>query len=170
MAEFTLGYPGSVPSRVRIDLRGLAPSLRLEMQYVQQCRQDEGRIKTQPAVVRHVAAFLASAAPGSLLDLPEEAWRQHHARQYPKRGHNTSRAFMRFARRQVEDLAYGRGWDAEYPRDVWRLRSLGIHDGPTACLHFDRIPPPWLREPAKRWTRWRLSTSLSAETAGDHRG
>jgi len=166
LAEFTRGYDtGSVPSHERIDLGGLAPSLRLEMQYVLQCRHDEGRIKTRPAVVRHVAAFLAGSGAGSLLDLPEQGWRQRHARQYPKRGHNTSRAFLRFAWRQVEDLAYGRGWDAEYLRDVWRLRNLGIHDGPTACLHFDRIPQPWLRELAKRWTRWRLSTSLSAETA-----
>jgi integrase len=36
---------------------------------------------------------------------------------------------------------------------------------PPACT-FDRIPQPWLRELAKRWTRWRLSASLTAETAG----
>jgi integrase len=166
LAEFTLGYDtDSVPSHERIDLRGLAPSLRLEMQYVLQRRHDEGRIKTRPAAVRHVAAFLAGSGAGSLLDLPEQAWQQRHAQQYPKRGHTTERALLRFARRQVEDLAYGRGWDAEYPRDIWRLRNLGIHDGPTTQLYFDRIPQPWLRELAKRWTRWRLSTSLSAETA-----
>jgi hypothetical protein len=141
LAEFTRGYDtGSVPSHERIDLRGLAPSLRLEMQYVLQCRHDEGRIKTRPAVVRHVAGFLAGSGAGSLLDLPEQAWRQRHAQQYPKRGHNAARALLGFARRQIEDLAYGRGWEAEYPRDVWRLRNLGIHDGPTACLYFDRIP------------------------------
>ena len=167
LAEFTRGYDtGLVPSHERIDLRGLDPSLRLEMQYVLQRRHDEGRIKTRPAVVRHLAGFLAGSGASSLLDLPEQAWRQLHARQYPKRGHNTARALLRFARRQIEDLAYGRGWETEYPRDVWRLRNLGIHDSPTACLYFDRIPQPWLRELAKRWTRWRLSTALSAETAG----
>ena len=166
LAEFTRGYDtGSVPSHERIDLRGLTPSLRLEVQYVLQCRHDEGRIKTRPSVVRHVAGFLAGSGASSLLDLPEQAWRQRHAQQYPKRGHNTSRALLGFARRQIEGLAYGRGWDAEYPRDVWRLRNLGIHDGPAAHLRFDRIPQPWLRELAKRWTRWRLSTALSAETA-----
>jgi integrase len=73
---------------------------------------------------------------------------------------------LRFACRQIDQLAHGRGWEAEYPRDIWRLRNLGICDGPTARLHFDRIPQPWLRDLVKRWTRWRLATSLSAETAG----
>ena len=64
-----------------------------------------------------------------------------------------------YARRQVEELHHGRGWDVEYPRDVWRLRNLGI-DSPHAHLRFDRIPQPWLRELAKRWARWRLGTGI----------
>ena len=167
LAGFTRGYDSDwVPPHERIDLSGLAPSLRLEMQYVLQRRHDEGRIKTRPAVARQVAAFLAGSGAGSLLDLAEQAWVQRHARQYPKRGHNTARALLRFACRQIDQLAHGRGWEAEYPRDIWRLRNLGICDGPTARLHFDRIPQPWLRDLVKRWTRWRLATSLSAETAG----
>ena len=31
-----------------------------------------------------------------------------------------------------------------------------------ARLRFDRIPQPWLRELAKRWVRWRLSTGIAA--------
>jgi integrase len=166
LAEFTADYQaGSVPRHERIDLRGLEPPLRLEVQYALQRRHDEGRIKTRPEVVRQLARFLAGSGASSLLDLPEQAWRQRHAQQCPKLAHRGSRALLGFAWRQIEDLAGGRGWDAEYPRDVWRLRSLGIHDGPTACLYFDKIPQPWLRELAKRWTRWRLTTSLSAETA-----
>ncbi len=166
LAGFTRGYDSDwVPPHERIDLSGLAPSLRLEMQYVLQRRHDEGRIRTRPAVARQVAAFLAGSGAGSLLDLPEQAWVQRHARQYPKRGHNTARALLRFACRQIDQLAHGRGWEAEYPRDIWRLRTLGISDGPTARLHFGGIPQPWLRDLAKRWTRWRLATSLSAETA-----
>jgi integrase len=167
LAEFIRGYDTDlVPGHERIDLRGLPPSLRLEMQYVLQCRHDEGRIKTRPSMVRHVVSFLAGSGAGSLMDWPEHTWRQRHAQRHPQPGYNTSRALLGFARRQIEDLAHGRGWDAEYPRDIWRLRSLGVKDGPTANLYFDRIPQPWLRELAKRWTRWRLSTSLSAETAG----
>ncbi|MFI8829212.1 tyrosine-type recombinase/integrase [Streptomyces sp. NPDC053431] len=71
---------------------------------------------------------------------------------------------MIYARRQVEELQQGRGWEVEYPRDVWRLRQLGIAS-PHAHLRFDRIPQPWLTDLAKRWVRWRLSTGLGAGQA-----
>ena len=55
----------------------------------------------------------------------------------------------------------GCAWDAEYERDDWRLRELGIK---AQCAHvlFGRIPQPWLKGLAKRWARWRLSTGLGA--------
>jgi integrase len=61
-------------------------------------------------------------------------------------------------------LALGQGWDVEYPRQVWRLRNLGINQS-TATLDFSRIPQPWLTALAKRWARWRLTTGLSPGTA-----
>ena len=70
-----------------------------------------------------------------------------------------------YARRQIENLAYGHGWDVEYPRDIWRLRSLGIDDGPVANLKFDRIPQPWLKDLAKRWIRGRLVSGISSSHA-----
>ena len=72
-----------------------------------------------------------------------------------------SRSLVIYARRQAEGLALGRGWDVEYPRDTWRLRNLGIDD-PTAHLRFGGIPQPWLKDLAKRWCRYRLSTGLGA--------
>ena len=57
------------------------------------------------------------------------------------------------------------GWDTEYPRDIWRLCNLGI-DQPEATISFAAIPQPWLKELAKRYTRWQLATGLSASTAG----
>ena len=61
-------------------------------------------------------------------------------------------AFILDARRQVEALAFGAGWDTEYPRDTWRLRNLGI-DQPEATISFADIPQPWLRDLAKTMTR-----------------
>ena len=59
-------------------------------------------------------------------------------------------------------LAEGEGgWDSEYPRDTWRLRRLGITGTPFATLQFGGITQPWLKDLAKRWTRWRISTGLS---------
>ncbi len=59
-------------------------------------------------------------------------------------------------------LAEGEGgWDSEYPRDAWRLRRLGITGTGFATLQFGGISQPWLKDLAKRWTRWRISTGLS---------
>jgi len=57
-------------------------------------------------------------------------------------------------------------WDHEYGRDVWRLSKLGIHERNRANLSFVEIPQQWLKELAKRWARWRLSTGQVAEAAG----
>ena len=74
------------------------------------------------------------------------------------------RAFVLDARRRVEALAFGAGWETEYPRDTWRLRVLGIARG-DAAIRFTGIPQPWLKDLAKRYARWQLSTGLTAATA-----
>jgi integrase len=77
------------------------------------------------------------------------------------------RALVIYGHQQIEDLADGAGWEAEYPRDVWRLRHLGMPTGGGAPSHlrFDKIPQPWLNELAKRWVRWRLTTGLGTTAA-----
>jgi len=164
--EFTRGYAEAdvVPRNERIFLDGLAPQLKLEIQYALQRRRDERTVKVQPFVVTQVVRFLASCPVTSLLDWPEETWQQRIGRPAPK--DSNPRALLIFARRQTEDLAdAGGGWDAEYGRDVWRLHHLGFEGRQT--LRFDRIPQPWLKELAKRWARWRISTGLCL--AASHR-
>ena len=141
-----------------IDLRPLPAQLKLEIQYALQCRRDEGQAKIVPGTVRRIVLALAGAGVTSLLDWPEESWQR-----FPPAGRSCDGwpALHLYARRQIENLKYGQGWQIEYPRGTWRLRNLGFDDGP-AHLRFDRIPQPWLRELAKRWVRWRLGTGLSA--------
>ena len=43
------------------------------------------------------------------------------------------------------------------------MRRLGFEGG--RSLRFDVISQPWLRELAKRWTRWRLASGLGLEAA-----
>ena len=43
------------------------------------------------------------------------------------------------------------------------MRRLGIGSR-CATLRFAGISQPWLKDLAKRWTRWRLSTGLEAQT------
>ena len=75
------------------------------------------------------------------------------------------RPFILDARRRVEALAFGAGWDTEYPRDTWRLCNLGI-DQPEATISFAADPPALAEGPGQEIHRWQLATGLSASTAG----
>ncbi len=164
--EYARSYEDdSVPGHERIDLSGLNAHLRLEVHYALQGRHDDGAIKIAPGAVQTVVTFLAASASPSLLDRDEDAWRQAWFQRFPGRaspGHGDSgRALLVYARRTVEALHAGRGWDVEYPRDAWRLRNLGVSEGP-ATVRFTQISQPWLKELAKRWIRWRLSSGTGA--------
>jgi hypothetical protein len=146
-----------IPADEIIRFGGLGPQIRLELQYALQRRHDERASKTPPSVVMQVVRFLTGVAESSLLDLSEEQWRTRIGRPAPK--DSNPRALLAYARRGLEDLVIGTGWTAEYPRDQWRLRRLGVTDT-DRTLVFDQIPQPQLRELAKRWARWRISCGL----------
>jgi integrase len=164
--EYARSYEDdSTPGHERIDLSGLAVHLRLEMQYALQSRHDDGAIKIAPGAVQTVVTFLAASGIASLLDRDEDAWRQAWIQRFPRRARpgqgDSGRALLIYARRMIEELQVGRGWDVEYPRDIWRLRNLGVSEGP-ATVRFDQICQPWLKDLAKRWIRWRLSSGIGA--------
>jgi hypothetical protein len=142
-----------LPSDESIRLQRLGSHLKLEVQYVLQCRHDERRGKVQPHIVMRVVRFLAETRVTSLIDHDEVSWRQQGRLVFKD---SLSRSFLGYVYRKVEDLAEAGGWETEYPRDIWHMRRLGFDGGRT--LHFDGIGQPWLRELAKRWTRWRISS------------
>jgi integrase len=156
--RFAAGTP-LASEMIRLD--GLAPQLKLELQYVLQRRHDDRQGKLTPDVVMRVVRALATAKVDSLLDHDEETW---HERTRLTINDTRSRGFLGYACRVIADLVKAGGWEAEYPRDVWRMRRLG-YDG-DRTLRFSEIPHPWLRELAKRWVRWRLSTGLGLEAGG----
>lgn len=167
--EYARSYEDdSTPGHERIDLTALAAHLRLEMQYALQCRHDDALIKIAPGAVQVIVGFLAASGAVSLLDHSEDTWRQDWVQRFPKRARpsqgDSGRALLIYARRKVEELRYGRGWDVEYHRDTWRLRNLGISEGP-ATVRFDQIDQPWLKDLAKRWVRWRLVSGIGAGSA-----
>ena len=153
-AEITLAS-----EMIRLDR--LTPQLKLEMQYVLQRRHYDRQGKLTPDVVMRVVRGLDAAKVGSLLDHDEDAWTE---RTRLTLNDTRSRGFLGYAYRAIADLAEAGGWEAEYPRDVWRMRRLG-YDG-DRTLRFAGIGQPWLRDLAKRWVRWRLSTGLGLEAGG----
>src|SRR4051794_2870792 len=148
-----------------VDLTTLAPQLKLEVQYLLQCRRDEQQTRIQVSTVARLVRLLADLPLTSLLDWDEPTWRSTFGRPAPK--DSGPRALVIYGFRKLEDLAEEPGWDTEYPRDVWRLRRLGRRtgDGCPSRLRFNTIPQPWLKELAKRWVRWRLSAGLGSTAA-----
>ena len=102
--------------------------------------------------------FLASSGASSLLDRAEQEWREAFGKK------NNAIALLAWSRRQVTDLAEGSGRDAEYPRDAWQMHRLGFEG--RNVLDFSGIPQQDLKDLAKRWIRWRLSTGLGLEAGG----
>ncbi|WP_223839189.1 tyrosine-type recombinase/integrase [Saccharopolyspora pogona] len=149
----------------KVSLAALAPQLKLEVQYVLQCRRDERLVRTQVTTVARMVRLLAGLPVASLLDWDEETLRTAFGRPAPKDA--GPRTLVIYGVRKLEDLAEDHGWDTEYRRDVWRLRRLGrpTGGGSPARLRFNAIAQPWLKELAKRWVRWRLSTGLGSTAA-----
>ena len=147
-----------IPGHERIRLDGLPAHLKLEMQYALQRRHDERAGKAVPDVVMIVVRFLAGSGASSLLDKTEQEWRAEFGK------HGNAVALLAWSRRQVADLAAGAGWDAEYPRDAWQMHRLGFEG--RNVLDFSGIPQQQLKDLAKRWIRWRLSTGLGLEAGG----
>jgi site-specific recombinase XerD len=150
----------------RVDLRGLAPQLRMEFQYALQCRHDARSRTAAPRLVMQAVRQAKMAGVSSLLDRSEQQWRQGTGSRVRE-----PVLFLLDARDAVESLRDGTGWEIEYAKDVWRLHKLpgiAVPSGrpcPRARLRFDRITQPWLRDLGKRWTRLRLASGLSITAA-----
>ncbi len=143
-----------------IDLRPLSPQLRLEWQYLVQCRVDEQRHRLNIQDLNRTICFVAASGVISTLDRPAEEWQSRFNEAMGWKDRSRLEAMFTFAARHLGDLADPPGWDNEFPRDVWQLRRLGFPTT-TRQMRFDRIPQPWLRELAKRYTKYRLSIGLS---------
>ena len=158
--EFAAACDDHLPRSERIDLRRLGGQLRLEVQYALQRRRDEARLRTAPGHVSKFVGALARSGVSSVLDWAEEEWRT--VPPLTPRSASQARALVVHARREVENLCYGTGWEVEYPRDTWRLRNLGITTVRVAHVRFGGIPQDWLRDLAKRNARWQLAAGPAA--------
>ena len=156
-ARWAADQPGADRERVR--LGSLTAHLKLEVQYALQRRCDERAGKAPPFVVMIMVRFLTASGESSLLDRTEQEWRDAFGRK-----RSNAIALLAWSRRQIAELAEGGGWDAEYPRDAWQMHRVGLEG--RNVLDFSRIPQQQLKDLAKRWIRWRLSTGLGLEAGG----
>ncbi|WP_067480433.1 tyrosine-type recombinase/integrase [Nocardia amamiensis] len=145
----------------RFDLRPLPIPMRHEIAYAIQCRVDERRTQTRPHQIRRLLRALPGGGVDSLLARTPESWTSYLG--YSSERGYIERRFLLDAIGYLRDAIDGTGWDAEFPRDVWLLRRLGL-PGRDAQFRFTGIEPIWLRQLTKRWARWRLSTGIVVGT------
>jgi len=77
LEEFAAACEDRLAGLERIDFRPLPAHLRMEVQYAVQQRRDDGRQPTPPACVRRLISVVARSGVTSLLDWPEQAWRDY---------------------------------------------------------------------------------------------
>jgi integrase len=157
--------------RRRIDYRQLPPQLTLEFQYAVQCRSAERTHPAPPWIIQPAIRLARHAGVTSLLEHGEPQWRDIAAASGLVSSSGQALGFLFYARNAVDLLQGGPGWEAEYPRDIWRASRLpGITTASAANpgqrrLRFDRIGQPWLKDLAKQWIRLRLTSGLALSTA-----
>jgi integrase len=150
------------------DFSELREPLRTELRYVIQQRLDENRHALDYRRVASAAAFLAGLGVDSLLDRDQEWWETQLRSRPPRDGAWQEIAFIRYARltlARLRDRAYGVD---PYSGDVWLIEALGIPEfayQPDRTISFTGIDPPWFREMAKRWARWRLRAGKSSPSS-----
>ena len=139
------------------DLRQLDAGLRLEVAYIVQCYHDDRTVRLLPGMVRGLVQLLVAGEVDSLLDRPLKAWLAAAAAT-GRVDVTRLNGILRYAFEHFADLIEGVDADAEFARDLWRAKTLGIATiKGTHQIRFDNITQPWLREPVKRWARFRLA-------------
>lgn len=138
------------------DLRSLPLPARLEVAYIIQCYHDDRAVRLLPGMVRALVRLFAAARVGSLFDRSLDQWLADERGRGAHR--DRVRGILRYGWRHLSDLAGGVDAESEFAADIWRAAVLGIPSRGIGQIRFDGIGQLWLREAAKRWARFRLST------------
>ena len=150
----------------RFDFRPLGDrrQLKLELQYALQCRNDERQVKT-PAAVGTPGHHAGRGQPGG-----PRCWTGHpgaveRVLRRPPRGQargRTGSSRSSATPRPPGRPAPGQRLEAEFPRDVWELRRLGIEG--RKRLRFDGIPAALAAPPGRNGSPAGGSVSAAARS------
>jgi hypothetical protein len=97
----------------QVTLTALPPGLRLEVQYLLQCRRDDRLARCSVPTATRMVRVLAGIPVTSLLDWDESRWRRSFGRPAPKDA--GARALIIYGLGKLDELAFGPGWESEYP-------------------------------------------------------
>ncbi len=159
-------HAGRKRTAPRFDLRGVSPVVALELGYALQCRHDQRGAAITPLIYGQVLRWLRDRPVDSILIGSDAAWAAAAEQRFPKSCRGNPLAWVRFCRSVL-----GRLRDERHGGDVWEWDTWPTSridpDGryahqPTRRIYFADIQPGWLRELAKRWARWRITTTTKS--------
>jgi integrase len=153
----------------RYDMRTIAPVMRLELALALQCRFDQRRGGLQPITFADVTRWLLDECAVSVLDHGEAHWKASAERRFPAAKRRTHPlAWLHFVRQCALRLREEHSGEHLWRWDTWPVERIDV-DGrwahqTTRRIYFSDIEPGWLRELAKRWARWRLTSATKSPT------
>jgi integrase len=157
---------GRERGRPRFDLRGVGPIVALELGYGLQCRKDARGAAIVPLNFGQVVRWLRERPVDSLLIGSDAAWARAAEERFTPGTRANPLAWVRYCRRVLARLRDERregevwGWDT-WPTDRIDPGGRYAHQ-PARRIYFADIEPGWLRELAKRWARWRITTATKS--------
>lgn len=152
----------ALAERPHVDVTGLPPQLKLEVQYVLQAFLDNGPRRVNLARWNYPVRALRAHGATSLLDHTPDQWTTTFGL---AKGNPDAKLFLHFGCDQVDRLFNGTGWTREYPLDTWVLDRVGHAAVGVARLTFASIEQDWLKDLVKQWTRHRLSVGINPSGA-----
>ena len=154
----------------RYDMSGVLPVIRLELGLALQCRFDQRRARMQPLTFAEVTRWLLDEHVGSVLDHGEAHWKASAEQRFAgAKRRSLPLAWLHFVRQCSLRLREEQSGEQIWQWDTWPVERIDVDrrwaHQPTRRIYFAEIEPAWLRELAKRWARWRL-TSATKSPAG----
>jgi hypothetical protein len=152
--------------RPRFDLRGVGPIVALDLGFALQCRQDTRGAAITPLIFGQVVRWLRERPVDSLLIGSDAAWARAAGERFAAGGRANPLAWVRYCRRVLARLRDERhdgevwSWDT-WPTDRVDPDARYAHQK-ARRIYFADIEPDWLRELAKRWARWRITTATKS--------
>jgi integrase len=152
--------------RPRFELRGVGPIVALELGYALQCRQAARGAAITPLIFSQVVRWLRERPVDSLLIGSDAAWARAAEERFAASCRANPLAWVRYCRRVLGRLRDERHEGEVWDWDTWPTARVDP-DGryahqPARRIYFADIEPGWLRELAKLWARWRITTATKS--------
>jgi len=150
----------------KFDLLGVPPLVGLELGYALQARSDARGAAITPLIFGQVVRWLVDRPVDSLLIGSDAAWARAAEQRFATGSRANPLGWLRFSRVVLQRLREQHAGQDVWSWDTWPTDLIDV-DGryahqPVRRIYFSDIEPAWLKELAKRWARWRITTTTKS--------